>query len=268
MNADASGEYVSRARRIASAAATGRFSLLFWLLVAAIAAPVVIPDGPIVRLVIAGALFFVMLAGLRAISNHRGQLIAGVILSVPAVVLNTLGIGLNVKVAYLVSLFLYLLFFGYLAFLILLHTLKQHDVDAQTIYAAVDVYLLFGLFWTMAYYAIALMSPGSFHFPESDPLGRIQAERTVDYDLGDVEAAGYANWQEAHQAASGTLMYYSFVTLTTLGYGDIHPVNDTARVVAMLEAMFGQLYLVILVARLVGLYTSQEQERRRKATPT
>ena len=64
------------------------------------------------------------------------------------------------------------------------------------------------------------------------------------------------------------MMYYSFVTLTTLGYGDIYPVRDGARILAMLEATLGQLYLVILVARLVGLYTSQESERRKKATPT
>jgi hypothetical protein len=56
------------------------------------------------------------------------------------------------------------------------------------------------------------------------------------------------------------------VTLTTLGYGDIYPVKDAARILAMLEATLGQLYLVILVARLVGLYTAVEMERRRKSS--
>jgi hypothetical protein len=63
-------------------------------------------------------------------------------------------------------------------------------------------------------------------------------------------------------------MYYSFVTLTTLGYGDIYPVSDAARILGMLEATLGQLYLVILVARLVGLYTSQQMENRKRAPPT
>ena len=63
-------------------------------------------------------------------------------------------------------------------------------------------------------------------------------------------------------------MYYSFVTLTTLGYGDIYPTSDATRILAMLEATLGQLYLVILVARLVGLYTAQQMEERKRAPPT
>ena len=66
--------------------------------------------------------------------------------------------------------------------------------------------------------------------------------------------------------AQGTMVYYSLVTLTTLGYGDIYPVKDAARILAMLEATLGQLYLVILVARLVGLYTAVEMEKRRKSS--
>jgi hypothetical protein len=50
------------------------------------------------------------------------------------------------------------------------------------------------------------------------------------------------------------------VTLTTLGYGDMRPVSDPARIMAMLEATLGQLFLVIVVARIVGLYTMQPRE--------
>jgi len=51
--------------------------------------------------------------------------------------------------------------------------------------------------------------------------------------------------------------YYSFVTLTTLGFGDITPVSDPARSLSLLEAIVGQLYLAVLVARLVGIHISQ-----------
>ena len=64
------------------------------------------------------------------------------------------------------------------------------------------------------------------------------------------------------------MVYFSFVTLTTLGYGDVHPKSEAARILAMLEAVLGQLYLVILVARMVGMYTAQENERRKSSTPT
>jgi len=175
-------------------------------------------------------------------------------------------VALDERAPYLVSMVLYFLFFAYLAVLTLRHTLRQREVDAETIHAAVDVYLLMALVWGLAYSAIEVRDPGSFHFPAADP--------SAGAPVAAVEAAGAAgrdgvtaDWKAAHDEVQGTLMYYSFVTLTTLGYGDVYPTRDAARILAMLEATLGQLYLVILVARLVGLYTAQERERRRESTP-
>ena len=58
------------------------------------------------------------------------------------------------------------------------------------------------------------------------------------------------------------MIYYSFITLTTLGYGDIVPVSPSARSLATLEALTGQLYLTVLVARLVGLHITHASRRR------
>jgi hypothetical protein len=251
--------------RIKGAITRGRFSALFWLLVVTIALPVAVP-GPMIQRGMAIILFIVMLSGLRAISNHRREMVIGVCLAVPAVILNATAAILGIKAAYLSSLVLYGLFFGYLAVLILLDTLRRTEIEAETIYAAVDVYLLLALFWTMGYYLLAVADPGSFHFPETDAIGQIQAERVAVRQEPGLATAEGVDWREAHEEAQGTLMYYSFVTLTTLGYGDIYPAGDAARILAMLEATLGQLYLVILVARLVGLYTAQESERR-KQTP-
>ncbi len=247
-----------------------RLSVLFWFLVAVIAAPVVVPDGPIIRIVMGVALFILMLSGLNAISEHRRELFVGLALAVPALALNLAGLATNNLRLYIVSQFLYLAFFVYLAFHILLWTLRQHDIDSETIYGAVSVYLLMALIWGIAYYSIALMNPGSFHFPDEDALGELQARRAAVLEEAEegVPVVLPDEWTERANSASGTMMYYSFVTLTTLGYGDIYPVSDAARILGMLEATLGQLYLVILVARLVGLYTSQESERRKKATPT
>ena len=248
----------------------GRLTVLFWFLVAVIAAPVVVPDGPIIRVVMGIALFVLMLSGLNAISETRRKLFVGLALAIPAVALNLAGLATDNLQLYTVSQFVYLAFFVYLALHILLWTLRQHDVDAETIYGAVSVYLLMALIWGIAYYSIALTSPGSFRFPDEDALAELQARRAA--VLGESEEGAplvlYEAWTDRANSASGTMMYYSFVTLTTLGYGDIYPVSDAARILAMLEATLGQLYLVILVARLVGLYTSQESERRKKATPT
>ena len=245
----------------------GRFAVLFWFLVVVIAAPVVVPDGPVIRKVMAVALFVLMLSGLHAVSDHRRQLIIGMGLAVPAVALNAIGLFMGDLQIYLISQYLYLAFFTYLAYQILRWTLRQHDIDAETIYGAVSVYLLLALIWGLAYYSIALTDPGSFRFPEEDQIGQVQAGRAEALEAGE-ELPPVTEWRALSNSASGTMMYYSFVTLTTLGYGDIYPVRDVPRILAMLEATLGQLYLVILVARLVGLYSSQELERRKNDTRT
>jgi hypothetical protein len=86
---------------------------------------------------------------------------------------------------------------------------------------AVAVYLLLGLIWARLYQVVELASPGAFRVPAGEVVN------------------------------GASLAYFSFVTLATLGYGDISPVNILARDLAVLEAIMGQLYLVILISRLV-----------------
>lgn len=245
---------------------TGRFAVLFWFLVVVIAMPVLLTDGPIIRRWMGGALFVLMLSGLNAIAERRRHLLVGVLLAAPAVGLTVIGLAGQNFTLYVASQYLYLAFFVYLAVHILRWTMRQHEVTSETIYGAVNVYLLMALIWGVAYYAIALAYPGSFHFPEAVELGTVQTARVEALEAG-VELPPIPEWTEVANSAQGTMMYYSFVTITTLGYGDIFPASDATRILAMLEATLGQLFLVILVARLVGLYTAQDSERRRKATP-
>ena len=100
---------------------------------------------------------------------------------------------------------------------------------SQRIAGAVSIYLMLGLIWARLYQMVELASPGAFRVP----------------DGGSPDSANMA--------------YFSFVTLATLGYGDISPVNLVARNLAILEAIVGQLYLVILISRLVteGVEKSQ-----------
>lgn len=245
---------------------TARFAVLFWFLVAVIAAPVVIPDGPLIRRIMGLALFILMLSGLHAISDRRRQVVIGLAMAVPAVALNGYSFAVWNFQVYVVSIYLYLAFFVYLAFNILRWTLSQREIDSETIYGAVSVYLLLALIWGLAYYSVVLSDPDSFHFPEQGELGRIQAHRVAALQ-SEAELPPLTEWDELAGSAQGTMMYYSFVTLTTLGYGDIYPARDVSRILAMLEATLGQLYLVILVARLVGLYSAQQMEKRKTAPP-
>ena len=102
-------------------------------------------------------------------------------------------------------------------------TLREGPVTFHRIQGAIAAYLLLGVIWAYAYSLLAHLSPGAFS----------GAVNTAD---------GVRGW-----------LYFSFVTLTTVGFGDVLPVHPVARSLAMLEAVIGSLYLAILVARLVGL---------------
>lgn len=249
--------------RIARAAVKGRFAVLFWLLVMAIALPVVVPDGPVIRRSMSLALFVVMLSGLNTISNRRLEFLVGLFLALPALVLNLAALALDRFELFVASELVYMAFFVYLAVHILRWTLDRKEVDVETIYGAVSVYLLMALAWGLAYYSILLTDPNAFHFPAEDELGLVQAPGVESLEQGAAQAPG-RDWKAVSQGAQGTMMYYSFVTLTTLGYGDIMPVHPVARTFAYLEAVLGQLYVAVLIASLVGQHVAAASSRRER----
>ena len=118
--------------------------------------------------------------------------------------------------------------------LVILRRISKHPVvTSATVSASLVVYLAFGVVWAQAYRLVEHFHPGSFT-GLSGP-GAIDAQRD--------------------------LFYYSYVTLATLGYGDINPVSPQARSLAITEAIVGQLYLVVMVAGLVGARLAHLQRR-------
>ena len=114
------------------------------------------------------------------------------------------------------------------------HVLNYQQVTAEKIYGAICAYLLIGIIWALIYTMIALIEPSAF-----------QVSFTTQHHF----------LQHApHRFYFTQFLYYSFVTLSTLGYGDIIPVKNFARAFSALEAIIGQLYVAILIARLVGLH--------------
>jgi hypothetical protein len=106
-------------------------------------------------------------------------------------------------------------------------------VDRERLAAALSLYLLVGLIFALLFALVDKILPGSFHFTDS----------------------------RAHDPSDKTfteLVYFSYVTLATLGYGDIVPLSGPAKGLAILEAIIGQIYLVVVVARLVSLYGQSE----------
>ncbi len=112
------------------------------------------------------------------------------------------------------------------------HTLRAGPVTHHRIQGGIAAYLLLGIVWAYAYSLLALARPGAF-------AGAVSA---VDGPRG--------------------FFYFSFVTLTTVGYGDVQPVHPVARSLATLEAVVGPLYLAILIARLVSTASSSRGPSR------
>lgn len=175
----------------------------------------------------------VFVAAIIVISSTRKHLIIGLILMIPTFVL-IWGIKIyHVETLELISMIGSVFFFCYIAGLILVDILRVKMVTLDIIAAGISVYLFFGNIFGFIYAIIGRIDPNAFKIPEA----------TASYlgdTLSDVSSA----------------MYFSFVTLTTLGYGDITPINSFARSLAFLEAAMGQIYLTVLIASLVGIHIS------------
>lgn len=215
----------------------GRFSLLLCSLLLLLLLYPWLEGGWRGRLVVAILGILIPLAGVYAVGRGRRLLVAAVALALPAVGSTlatlprepgTLGQG---------PLFLLpAAFYLFAVTVIAAYVLGRREVTADTLAGAACVYLLLGLTWTLLYAVLEALAPGAIAVASPTAPGAGDPPR-----LGD-------------------LLYFSFVTLTTLGYGDVAPVTSQARSLAILEATTGVLYLAILIARLVGMYGSGARE--------
>ena len=122
-------------------------------------------------------------------------------------------------------------FFGYIGVLLFKsHLLHVRSATSDTVLAAINAYLCIGLCFAFMYVMVALASPGAFSGTFMDEPIRQQMEGFI---------------------------YYSFVTMTTLGYGDITPNTILAGTLAYSQAVIGQLYVALTIARIVGMQVSQ-----------
>jgi len=138
------------------------------------------------------------------------------------------------------------LFLLALVFLILRHVYKETRVNSETICAALTAYLLLGFIWANTYSLIDRIDPSAFDFPvsaEGGVLRTFSSETLLDE------------------------LYFSFVTLTTLGYGEITPLSPTASMLVISEAIAGQFFLAVLIARLIGLQIAHKTSPRDDETP-
>jgi voltage-gated potassium channel len=179
-------------------------------------------------------LFFsiILMTTIYAATQKKIHIIIAVILVIPtlfAVWYKTIAISdIYITIGFICGLIL----FAFAVILILKYIFSHQVVTRQTISAAVAVYLLIAMMWSFVYRVMAILYPGSFAVAHSELL-----------DAGNI------------------FVYFSFVTITTLGYGDITPIGSQVISIAILEAIIGQIYLVVVVAWFVGMYVSRKSKQ-------
>jgi voltage-gated potassium channel len=180
-----------------------------------------------------------VLAGVNAVSETRRAKRIASVLAVPTILAGLASSVIGSPVLTVAGQLFGIAFLGYAVVLIGRHMFDVDRVSFDVICASLCGYLLLGFLWANVYSVVEFAEQDSFAF--SHVAGEDESEKAVCFEGA----------QTAHA------VYYSFVTLTTLGYGDITPRSSPARIFAVLEAVLGQIYLAVLVARLVGLHIAQ-----------
>jgi hypothetical protein len=175
----------------------------------------------------------ILVSAIYAISGKRNHIVIGVLLAAP--LLLSLWSAYFIKHAWfeIIGLLCGIAFFAFIIVIILKFIFSQNEITGNLIAGAAVVYLLMAMIWTYAYRVAEMIQPGSFSIAQGHSL-----EHPFSF------------------------LYFSMVTLTTLGYGDIFPVTTAAKACAILEAVIGQLYLVITIAWLVGAHISQSMQKK------
>src|SRR6266513_4054567 len=185
-------------------------------------------------IIVSVLLSLVLLSAILAVASRGRTLTVALLLAIPAVA----GRWLNHFQPHLLPPAIFLVAgIGLVAFVVvnlLRFVLRAPSVDVEVLCASISAYLMLGLIWTMAYWLVEQLTPeGAFSFNTN---------------------AG------THSMNGFNAFYFSFVTLSTVGYGDITPASKVARMLAAMEAMTGLLYMAVLIARLVALYSSPKSD--------
>jgi hypothetical protein len=204
------------------------FGLLLFLIFFFIVAPF-FSKGAHARLVLDLSLMSMLILSAYICSSNKKYLIVAITLAAPAI-LRMFFPGAEVdEITLIFNSAFFVFVIGILLHLLFTTTYITKDV----IYAALSVYFLIGVLYGIVFTLLECFFPGSFALP---------------HPIGDHTFYG---------AFGQDLIYFSFVTLTTSGYGDIVPLSQPAKFLSVLEAITGQIYLTVMIARLIGIHISQ-----------
>ena len=190
--------------------------------------------GVVGRLLVNIFFSFFFIAGVAAVSEKRALTLLASGIIVITISIRWMSHMIPGPALESASMFSSIVGLGLLTVVVLLQTFQKGPITWHRIQGAIAAYLLLGLIWAVAYRLVLLQISDS-----SQPAG-----------FGQRQGASMAD-----------LVYFSFATLTTVGYGDITPAHPEVRSLAMLEALVGQLYPAILIGRLVALELQYRKPR-------
>jgi len=190
------------------------------------------------RLVGGLILAVIFVAGTMTASNSRTHRGISIALAIVALSLQVAWLSTHEKIVETIFMAVFAAFCLYTALVILRHVLAFGPVHAETVHAALSVYILLALFWAGAYALVEIHSPGSF-------------------SLGTTSTGAPDQLAGAYLVAD--MIHLSIATLTSTGYGDIIPVAPFARSLSQLEQLVGVFFIAVLISRLIGFYPSPDR---------
>jgi len=181
-----------------------------------------------------------LLAAVYSVSERRWHFVLAILLALPAIAAQMIPTLLGEQETLMLRMGMSAALLTYIAVLISVFLLKQNRVSADMILGAINVYLLFAIAFMFLHAFVEVSTPGSYLYQGESLSAVFKGHPEVD--------------------ALAFLLYFSVVTMTTLGYGDIAPAVPAARMLCSLEAVIGQLFVAVFIARLVSLHIGRKSQ--------
>lgn len=217
--------------------------LLIALLIALIVFPIVQEQYATYIIIIELFVIAILITGTYIVTQNKSIVTVAILLALLSFTILWFNFFIKSQKLLLLGLLLEICFFTLVTITVLRFVFSYKRINADKIYGGICGYLLIGIIWALIYTTIENAMPNSFEF-------------------SGIYSGDY-RYLFTHRFYLGNLIYFSFVTLTTIGYGDIYPISMVARLLASLEAVTGQIYIAVLIGRLVGiqiLYSLHEKE--------
>jgi hypothetical protein len=227
--------------------ARNRFIILFWSMMGfLVVVPLVEELRPLLHSAVPSlverlAFLAVLIVAVLSIREERAWRVMLLALATLVVVMGWLQMSITLVAFVVAHYFIVAVFLSYIIAGLLLYVFSERSVSTNTVCAALVAYLLLSIVWADVYALITVLDPTAFASSNQN--------LTLPFHIG--------------TGAMTSVIYFSLATMTTLGYGDIVPVSPLARMATALEAVTGQLYLAVLMARLVGLQISSSLEQKK-----